>query len=124
MNKRRTIKTAIITSAFIVATSVTAFAQSGMVELKKGYCYLYGDTDNSAILRRADAGTVPEKRNEHSSLTLLTTTYYNGDEYTERDGIRIGPTNVNHDWEYADGYESNHRIIVTPIDSEHMQLFY
>ena len=56
MNKRRAIKTAIITSAFIVATSVTAFAQSGTVYFGNGYGYLFGDTDNSAILRKARAG--------------------------------------------------------------------
>lgn len=109
MNKKTIVKTAIITSALIVATSITAFAQNGTVYFGNGYGYLFGSTDNSAILRKATAGTVPGEG--ESSLTLLTTTYDNGDESTARDGITVGSTRVCHDWDYADGFESNHKML-------------
>lgn len=107
MNKGRIIKTVIATSALVVLTSMTAFAKMQSHDLGEGIMYL--DADTATPLKRAEAGTIPP--NGQSTLTILTTTYDDGSDDVTRDGPAVRKTCVKHDWEYADGYSSIHKMI-------------
>lgn len=85
MNKGRIIKTVVATSALVVLTSMTVFGKiiTKSEKLGSGIMYLSGDTASS--LKKAEAGTKPQ--------------------------IGSGDTSIKHDWEYADGYSSIHKMI-------------
>lgn len=123
MNKGRIIKTVVVTSALVVLISMTVFAESGIKNFKDGgYIYLYGQTARQ--LKKAHAGSVPKDTDTESSLTMLTTTYDDGSEDVSRDGPSIGETEIEHDWEYADGYSSIHRLIRNGLEYERGSLSY
>ena len=103
MNKGRIIKTVVATSALVVLTSMTVFGKiiTKSEKLGSGIMYLSGDT----------ASSKPQIGSGESSLTMLTTTYDDGSEDVTRDGPKVGDTSIKHDWEYADGYSSIHKMI-------------
>lgn len=111
MNKGRIIKTVVATSALVVLTSMTVFGKiiTKSEKLGSGIMYLSGDTASS--LKKAEAGTKLQIGSGESSLTMLTTTYDDGSEDVTRDGPKVGDTSIKHDWEYADGYSSIHKMI-------------
>ena len=123
MNKGRIIKTVVATSALVVLTSMTVFAEYGIKRFDDGgYIYLYGQS--ARPLKKAHAGSVPKDIDSESSLTMLTTTYDDGSEDVSRDGPSIGKTDIEHDWEYADGYSSIHKLIRNAFEYEGGSLSY
>ena len=111
MNKGRIIKTVVATSALVVLISMTVFGEmiTKSEKLGSGIMYLKGDT--ARPLKKAEAGTEPESGSGESSFTMLTTTYDDGSDDVSRDGPRVGNTSIKHDWEYADGYSSIHKMM-------------
>lgn len=112
MNKKRTVKTALLTAGLIVMTTMNVFAYTqGESFGHDQYGYAELDADSSGGLMRATARTNRCRGDGEGSTTLLKIYYEDGSVNRKQDGPTSGDTRAEYDWQWADGFESHHKLI-------------